>query len=136
MADLSDKENSEKLSGKTNEASAEPEKNELTQEEIEHRTFLIVCEKLREYEKKRLNYRKYGTLFIIVSAFVFLALMFSLNMKVMFLILWIVTIVFCVALMLRTDYIYDMYYRMVNAKRSPQNEKDGDEQETEEEEEE
>ena len=38
--------------------------------------------------------------------------------------------------MLRTDYIYDMYYRMVNAKRSPQNEKDGDEQETEEEEEE
>ena len=136
MADLSDKENSEKLSGKTNEASAEPEKNELTQEEIEHRTFLIVCEKLLEYEKKRLNYRKYGTLFIIVSAFVFLALMFSLNMKVMFLILWIVTIVFCVALMLRTDYIYDMYYRMVNAKRSPQNEKDGDEQETEEEEEE
>ena len=97
---------------------------------------MIVCEKLREYEKKRLNYRKYGTIFIIVSAFVFLALMFSLNMKVMFLILWIVTIVFCVALMLRTDYIYDMYYRMVNAKRSPQNEKDGDEQETEEEEEE
>lgn len=85
----------------------------LSQTEKEHRTYLLVCEKCREYEKKRLRYRKYGTIFIIISAFVFLALMFSLESKVTFLILWIVTIVFCVVLMLRTDYLYNMYLEML-----------------------
>ena len=101
----------------------------LSQSETEHRTFLMVSEKLREYERKRLSYRKYGTLFIICSALVFLALMFSQDLKVLFLILWIVTIVFCVALMLRADYMYDMYYHMIHFEESPQHEHEEKEQE-------
>ncbi len=104
--------------GKTSEKTdVSPQENDisgLTQSEREHRTYLMVCEKFREYEIKRLHYRRYGTLFIIISALVFLTLMFSLESKVTFLILWIITIVLCVALMLRTDYMYNMYYEMLD----------------------
>ncbi|MEE3403434.1 MAG: hypothetical protein VZR73_05070 [Acutalibacteraceae bacterium] len=50
---------------------------------------------------------------MILSALVYLALMFSLPSKVFFLIMWIITILACVALMLRTDYLYNMYREML-----------------------
>lgn len=115
---------------------AQKSSSRLSQSEIEHRTFLMVSEKLMEYERKRLSYRKYGTIFIICSALVFLALIFSLEFKVLFLILWIVTILFCVALMLRADYMYDMYYRMLHFEESPPSEDEAETQETEKKEEE
>lgn len=85
----------------------------LTQSELEHKVYLSVCEKYDEYRLKRIRYRKYGVLFIILSALVFLALMFSLESKVTFLVLWIVTIIFCVVLMIRADYLYYMYSAML-----------------------
>lgn len=85
----------------------------LSQREIEHLTYLKVYEKYNEFKEKRLNYRRYGSLFIILSAVVFLALMFSLESKIEFLCLWIVTILYCVAVMIRADYKYNMYKEML-----------------------
>lgn len=130
LSDMAEKENipDENIGNEPDEKS-QNSSQKLSQLEIEHRTFLIVSKKLMEYERKRLNYRKYGTIFIICSALVFLALMFSQDLKVLFLILWIVTVVFCVALMLRADYMYDMYYHMIHFEESPQHENEENQQE-------
>lgn len=78
----------------------------LSQSEKEHLTYLMVTEHYNEAKIKRINARRYGSLFIIISGIVFLTLMFSLEAKIEFLCLWIVTILYCVSIMLRSDYRY------------------------------
>ncbi len=85
----------------------------LSQQEQEHLTYLFVYEKYNEYKNKRSQYRFYGSLFILISAIVFLLLMFSLEGKIVFLGLWIVTVIFCVVMMIRVDYLYNMYKEML-----------------------
>ena len=84
-----------------------------SQAEREHRAYLRLRQKYEEYKEKRIRYRTVGITFVILSALVYLALMFSLPSKVFFLIMWIITILACVALMLRTDYLYNMYREML-----------------------
>lgn len=91
----------------------QPHHDRTPEQEREHRAYLRLCEKFEEYKVKRLQYRTAGTVFVIVSALVYLTLMFSLPHKIFFLILWIITILFCVALMLRADYLYNMYREML-----------------------
>ncbi len=85
----------------------------LSQREQEHLTYLRVLRKYNDAKVKRIHYRRYGTLFILISAFVFLALMFSLSTKILFLCLWIVTVLYCVFLMIRADYRYHCYKEML-----------------------
>ena len=85
----------------------------LSQSEQEHLTYLAVYEKYNEFKIKRMRYRDYGTIFIIVSAFVFMILMFSLETKIAFLCLWVITILSAVFFMLRADYKYNMYKEML-----------------------
>ena len=68
------------------------------------------------YGKKRENYRKYGTLFIIFSAIGFLALMFSLESKISLLILWVITDYICAALMIRAEYRYHEFALLLGYK--------------------
>ncbi|MBQ6387029.1 MAG: hypothetical protein IJH96_00205 [Ruminococcus sp.] len=72
--------------------------------EREHQVYLNVQCTYEEAKIRRGNYRRYGTLFVILSGIVFLTLMFSLNYKIEFLILWVVTDFICAALMIRSEY--------------------------------
>lgn len=85
----------------------------LSQREQEHLTYLAVYEKYNEFKIKRMKYRDIGTIFIIVSALIFIVLMFSHESKIAFLCLWVITILGAVFFMLRADYGYNMYKEML-----------------------
>lgn len=81
----------------------------LSQREKEHLTYLMVLDEYNSSKQKRTAYRKYGALVIIITGIIFLALMFSLDTKVEFLVLWVISIFYCVAVMIRAEYRYHMF---------------------------
>ncbi len=85
----------------------------LSQSECEHLTYLRVLGMFNEMKAKRRDTRKYGTLFIIFSGIVFLLLMFSLDAKIEFLMLWILTTIYCIFLMVRADYQYHTFKELL-----------------------
>lgn len=78
-------------------------------EKKEHLTYLKIQKEYEEAKEKRLKYRRFGALFILLSGIIFLTLMFSLENKIAFLILWVITDFYCAALMIRADYKYHKF---------------------------
>ena len=78
-------------------------------ESKEHLTYLRIKKEYEDAKEKRHKYRRFGALFIIISGIVFLTLMFSLENKIAFLILWVITDFYCAALMIRADYKYHKF---------------------------
>ncbi len=78
-------------------------------ENKEHLTYLKIQKEYEEAKEKRLKYRRFGALFILLSGIIFLTLMFSLENKIAFLILWVITDFYCAALMIRADYKYHKF---------------------------
>ena len=70
----------------------------------EHKVSQNMIEEFKELERTRDKYKKYGPLFILISGVVFLTLMFSLDQKILFLILWVISVIYCAALMIRSEY--------------------------------
>ncbi len=103
----------------------------LSQQEMEHLTYLRVLEEYNIAEKRRFNYRRYGAWFIIITGIVFLTLIFSVEAKILFLCLWIITILACIAVMIKADYTYDKYKTFLGF--TDELDKDLDEEEDEEE---
>ncbi len=104
----------------------------LSQSEKEHLTYLRVMKTYNEMKAKQKSYRHYGVLFILLSGLIYLLLIFSLDTKVEFLILWIATVLFCVFLMVRADYHYYTYKELLGiADEFDYYDYDEDEQETE-----
>ena len=60
-------------------------------ENKEHLTYLKIQKEYEEAKEKRLKYRRFGALFILLTGIIFLTLMFSLENKIAFLILWVIT---------------------------------------------
>ncbi len=85
----------------------------LSQQEKEHLTYLRTLNMFNELKQTRQKYRKYSLLFIVASGIVFLLLMFSLDSKIEFLILWIISVVLCVFAMVRADYNYSIFKELV-----------------------
>ena len=79
----------------------------------EHKVGQEVIEMFKEQKRKRDNYKKYGPLFIIVSGIVFLTLMFSVDSKITFLILWVLSVLYCAALMIRAEYRYHQFLKVL-----------------------
>ncbi len=75
----------------------------------ERLTYLKIKEEYENAKEKRLKYKRFGALFIIISGIIFLTLMFSVDNKIAFLILWVITDFYCAALMIRADYKYHKY---------------------------
>lgn len=75
----------------------------------EHKTYLRIMEEYENAKRKRLVYRRKGAAFIIISGIIFLTLMFSLESKIEFLVLWVVSDFFCAALMIKADYHYHKF---------------------------
>lgn len=82
---------------------------DISQDEIEHLTYLRIQEEYETSKRRRLVYRKYGSLFIILSGIIFLSLMFGLESKIQFLVLWVASCFYCCALMIRADYRYHTF---------------------------
>ncbi len=116
---------SEKLS---ENAVKEPEKafapasqNENVEKEIsssdsgsdEHSVYLRVAQAYEEAKEKRNKYKKYGPLVVIISGIVLLSLMFTLENKIAFLCLWVFTDFYCVALMIRAEYKYYQFGKIL-----------------------
>ena len=76
----------------------------LSERDIEHNTYLRVKYEYMEMKEKREKVNRIGIIFIAVSDIVFLALMFSLESKLFFLVLWIITIIFVVAYLIHNEY--------------------------------
>ncbi len=85
----------------------------LSQSEREHLTYLRVLGMYNDLQSKQKNLRKYGILFILCSAVIYLLLMFSLESKIEFLVLWIATVLFCIFLMIRADYNYHTFKELL-----------------------
>lgn len=81
----------------------------LTQREIEHNTYLRIKYEYMDMKEKRKKRNRAGIIFIPVSGIVFLVLMFSLETKIIFLNLWIISIFAAVAFLIRNEY---KYYKM------------------------
>lgn len=78
-------------------------------ENKEHITYSRIKKEYEEAKEKRLKYKRFGAMFIIISGIIFLTLMFSLENKITFLILWVITDFYCAALMIRADYKYHKF---------------------------
>ena len=73
--------------------------------------FQNVARAYEEAKRKREKYKKIGPIFVLVSGIIFLALIFTLENKITFLIFWVITILYTVALMIRTEYKYHLFRR-------------------------
>ena len=71
--------------------------------------FKNVAKAYEEAKRKREKYKKIGPIFVLVSGIIFLALIFTLENKITFLIFWVITILYTVALMIRTEYKYHQF---------------------------
>lgn len=76
----------------------------VTTQDKEHNAYLRLMHEYKAEYAKRERCIKVGVLLIIISAVVFLALMFSLDSKTFFLSLWIIFIISGIAVMTRIDY--------------------------------
>ena len=77
--------------------------------DYEHSVFLNVQAAYEEAKRKREKYEKIGPVFVAVSGIVFLTLIFTLENKITFLIFWVITILYTVALMIRAEYKYHQF---------------------------
>ena len=94
--------------------------------------FQNVARAYEEAKRKREKYKKIGPIFVLVSGIIFLALMFTLENKITFLIFWVITILYTVALMIRTEYKYHLFRRYLGLKEEETAEEVSAETETEE----
>ncbi len=70
----------------------------------EHQVSQNMIETYKNLERTRDKYKKNGPLFILISGVVFLTLMFSLERQIFFLIIWVISVIYCAALMIRSEY--------------------------------
>lgn len=75
----------------------------------EHQIYLNVMNEFEEAKTRRNKYKKYGPLVVVITGIVFLSLMFTRDSKIEFLILWVATIILCVALMVKAEYRYHRF---------------------------
>ena len=71
--------------------------------------FLKVAKAYEEIKQTREKYKKIGPIVVFATAAFFLTLMFALDYKVSFLILWVATVLYIAALMIRAEYKYHQF---------------------------
>ncbi|MBQ3969053.1 MAG: hypothetical protein II685_01050 [Clostridia bacterium] len=79
-------------------------KNPKSRQDHEHNAYLRLLHEYNNFRRKRNNCRKVGMLVIILLAVLFLIMMFSLDSKVLFLTLWVISIFVSVFVIIRIDY--------------------------------
>ena len=106
-------ENEEETEAESEDSETEIRLKPETAAEIENSdkdtVFLKVAKAYEEVRHKRENYKKYGPLSVLITGVVFLTLMFSLENKVVFLIIWVITTLYTAALMIRAEYNYNKF---------------------------
>ena len=79
-------------------------KQPSTQQDYEHNAYLRLLHEYNNFVKKREKCRRVGIFVIISLAILFLILMFSVDSKVLFLSLWVISIFISVFIIIRIDY--------------------------------
>lgn len=92
--------------------------------------FKNVARAYEEAKRKREKYKKIGPVFVLVSGIIFLALIFTLENKITFLIFWVITILYTVALMIRTEYKYHLFRKYLGLTDEEAGEEESTETET------
>ena len=92
--------------------------------------FQNVARAYEEAKRKREKYKKIGPIFVLVSGIIFLALIFTLENKITFLIFWVITILYTVALMIRTEYKYHQFRKYLGLLDEETGEEESTEDET------
>lgn len=75
----------------------------------EHEVFIRVSQAYEEAKRKRDGYKKFGPFFVFITGVIFLTLIFTLENKITFLIFWVITVLYTVALMIRSEYKYHRF---------------------------
>ncbi|MGN0471181.1 MAG: hypothetical protein ACI4GV_09745 [Acutalibacteraceae bacterium] len=99
----------------------------LSQHDIEHNTYIRLKDEYTEMKEMRKKVNKTGIIFIGISSIVFLALMFSLESKLFFLVLWIIIIICTVAYLIHNE--YKIYKLRIYLGYENENENDEDDEE-------
>ena len=117
----------------------EEEEIVLSQETIDEigspdkdQVFLRVAKAYEEVKRSRENYKRIGPAFVFISGIVFLTLMFTLNNKIAFLILWVITAFFTAALMIRAEYKYHQFRQYLGLSGEEDGEEEPDEPQSDE----
>lgn len=97
--------------------------------------FFNVVEAYLDAKKKRNNYKKYGPLTVVITGILFLTLMFTLDNKILFLILWVAIDLYMVALMVRAEYKLHKFRTILGLEKDEEEEIEEEIEDTEEEEE-
>ena len=79
----------------------------------EHQVYLNLVNACEEAYRKREKYKKIAPIFVILSGIAYLALIFGLDSKIQFLILWVVTDLYTIALMVRVEYKFHKYMELL-----------------------
>lgn len=97
---------------KAEPAAFSPDSDTVREMPQERRTFKKLQEQYGEFSRKRPQYIKYGLLSIFIIPIVFLVLMFSLESKLIFLVLWIISLIACAVFLIVVEY-KDYWYRQL-----------------------
>ena len=79
-------------------------KEPATQQDIEHNAYLRLMHEYHNFVNKRKKCREVGIFVIVSLAILFLILMFSVDSKIIFLSLWVISIFISVFVIIRIDY--------------------------------
>lgn len=120
------------------EPAGEPQEAEdeivLSQETVDEigspdrdQVFLKVAKAYEDVRHTRENYKRIGPAFVFISGIGFLTLIFTLNNKITFLILWVVTVLVTAALMIRAEYKYHQFRQYLGLPEEEGGEEDEDE---------
>lgn len=121
---------------KTDALDAEIEIDDDEEEDLdyadEHQVFQNVLTAYEEAKTKREKYKKYGPIVILITGIVFLVLMFTLDTKIEFLILWVITAFYTAAVMIRAEYKYHKFRVILGLDKPDEEPEEEDEEEEEE----
>ena len=87
-----------------------------TRAELEHNAYLRLMHEYELFLHKRDRCRRTGLAVIVLTALLFLVMMFSLESKILFLVLWVVSIFVSVFVIIRIDYYCYKYATILGIK--------------------
>lgn len=97
------------------------EKNQcaLTQEEQKNRLYHLIMDEYDEYCRRRPIYIKAGLYSIVIIPLIFLVLMFSLDSKIIFLVLWIISLLSIAAFLIYEEFVNYRYRNLLSLDYQP-----------------
>lgn len=98
----------------------------LTQEEQKDRLYQLIVDEYSEYCSRRPIYIKAGLYSMVIIPLIFLVLMFSLDSKIIFLVLWIISLIAIAAFLIYQEFVNYRYRNLLSLDYQPLEDESGD----------